>query len=81
MKITVFDVQQILAKRDEAAIMQQRRDQLASMVQNYGLEVTSAATGLKATTIQVYLRDQWARISGDCIAQALYVFEQLKYKN
>lgn len=72
-------INKIVDSRNDWAIMNERRDELAQMVNNHGMEAVAAATGLKESTINQYLRDRAPRISLTAMDQARFVFAHPDY--
>lgn len=72
-------VKGILARRNDAAIMRERQQELTAMVEANGADIVALATGLKESTIGQYVRDRNARISLTAIDQARYVFNHPQY--
>ena len=69
----------ILSARNDALIMQERKNELAKMVEEHGIDTVSEASGLKVSTISQYLRDKSPRISLVAVEQARYVFNHPQY--
>lgn len=72
-------IKRIIAGRDDRETMVQRRAELTKMVDLHGIEAVTAATGLKESTVQQYLRDKASRISLAAIDQARFVFAHPAY--
>lgn len=70
-------IRTIIDERDMLAIFEDRRKELASMVDQHGIDIVAAATGLNGSTISQYLRDKYSKIGSAPLEQAHYVFEQL----
>lgn len=73
-------IQKVLRSRDDNAIMEQRRTELAQMVEDHGIEAVSEASGLMITSIQQYLRDKRSKIGTNPLNQARFVFDSDEYK-
>lgn len=79
MTKTEITIKRIIASRDDRRIMDDRRKELALMVEQHGISAVVVATGLKESTINQYLRDQASRISLSAIEQARFVFTHPDY--
>lgn len=79
MTKTEIAIKRIIASRDDRRIMDDRRKELALMVEQHGINAVVAATELKESTINQYLRDQASRISLSAIEQARFVFTHPEY--
>lgn len=77
MTNTQDTIRKIINERDMLAIFEERRKELAQMVDQHGVEIVAAATGLNGSTISQYLRDKYSKIGSAPLEQARYVFEQL----
>lgn len=77
MTNTQDTIRKIIDERDMLAIFEERRRELAQMVDQHGIDIVAAATGLNASTISQYLRDKYSKIGSAPLEQAQYVFEQL----
>lgn len=67
-------IQQALANRDDTVIIEERRQLLQTWINQYGLDVVAAATGLKPSTLMQYSREKRPSIGYDAIDQGKFVF-------
>lgn len=72
-------IDSIIHKRDINAVMTARKNQLRDYVALYGVELTAAATGLKESTLNQYLRESNPRIGLEPLEQAAYVFSDQRF--
>lgn len=73
-------IKKLVQQRDSSAAHVARQTELRRYVKCYGIEYVMLATGLKASTLNQYLRGKHPRISMETMDAVRYVFNSNEFK-